>query len=177
MVAITIGAALLFCGALLHRHFAHIKTLDADGKTDKSLPPTKQQVQVVSDTARLESFFWNQSHSNADECFVFSFGAAQWDTEAKGHYLNCEFRATDGEFIDHRDVPVTQEQWSELEKKLRELSLPPYVPPDPDLLDAADSCLEICWTENGNRFTNRYNGEYAHELHTFLMTFIGQITK
>lgn len=173
VVAIAIGATLLLCGALLYRYFARSKSVDADRKPDT--PPLP--IPSVPNTARLYSFFWSQSSENTDTCFVFSFGEAQWNTEAEGHYLNCEFRAPGGDFAEHRDVPVTEEQWSELEATLRELSLPPYAPPSPYLLDATDSCVELCWTENGDRFTNRCNGEYAHALHTFLVTFIGQITK
>ena len=125
----------------------------------------------------LYSFFWSLSHSNADECFVFSFGAAQWDTEVEGHFLNCEFRTLDGDYVEHRDVSVTEERWNELALMLRTISLPPYSPPDLYLLDAANSCVEISWVENGERFTDRFNGEYAHGLHELLVTFIGQITK
>lgn len=74
-------------------------------------------------------------------------------------------------------MPVSDAQWSELEAALRSLTLPSYAPPDPYLMDATDSCVEVCWADNGDRFINRYNGEYAHELRTFLMTFISQITE
>ena len=142
-------------GAVLHRRFARIKTADA---------------------AKLYSFFWNQSSENADACFMFSFGAAQESKEAQGHYLNCEFRAPDGEFVECGDVIVTDKQWSELETVLCGLSLPPYSPPDPYISDAADSRMEICRMKNGERITESLNGEYAHEFHSFLMKFIGQIT-
>lgn len=177
MVAIAIGAALLLCGTLMYRHLVRNVTADTDGQSNKPPTSAEEQIQAISDTARLYSFFWSQSHSNAYECFVFSFGATQWNTESDGHYLNCEFRTSDGEFIEHRDVPVSNEQWVELEDTLRGLSLPPYSPPDPNLTDAANSCVEICWTDDGNRFTNRCNGEYADKLRAFILTFIEQITR
>ena len=176
VVAIAIGTALLVGGVLLYRHFARSKTADT-GHASATLPAfAEQSNRAVPDTARLYSFFWRQSSENADACFAFSLGAAQESAEADGHYLNCTFRAPDGAFVEHRDVPVPEGRWRELEAALRRLALPPYAPPDPHLLDATDSRVEIGWTENGNRFTNRYSGEYAHELRTFLTTFIGQIT-
>ena len=164
VLALVIGAALLLGGGLLYRHLTRTKAAEAEQKT-----------QTVPDTATLYSFFWRQSAENADACFAFSFGAAE-ETEATGHYLSCTFRTPDGEAAEHTDVPVTDTRWNELEAALRRLSLPSYSPPDPHLLDATDSCVAIGWAENGNHFTNRYNGASAHELHAFLMTFIGQIT-
>ena len=165
VILIAVGAAVLLCGAMLYRHLTRTKGTE-----------TEQKVQTVSDTAELYSFAWRQSAENADANFAFSFGAAE-ETEAAGHYLSCTFRTPDGEAVEHTDVPITEAQWSELEAALRSLSLPPYAPPDSYLMDATDSCVEVCWEDNGNRFTNRYNGEYAHELHSFLLTLIGQITE
>ena len=105
---------------------------------------------------------------------MFSFDAAK-EAETAGHYLSCAFRTTDGEAVEYTDVSVTGKQWSELEAALRSLSLPPYAPPDPYLMDATDSCMEVCWEDNGSRYIHRYNGEHARELHSFLLTLIGQI--
>ena len=165
MIWIAVGAAVLLCGTLLYRHLTRIKTAEAEQKT-----------QTVTDTAKLYSFVWHQSAENTDACFMFSFDAAE-EAEAAGHYLSCTFRTPDGEAAEYTDVPVTDAQWHELETALHGLTLPPYAPPDPYLMDATDSCVEVCWTEGGNRFTNRYNGAYAHGLHAFLLTLIGQITE
>ena len=156
-----VGAAVLLCGILLFRHFIRIKTADEEQKT-----------QTVSHTAELYSFVWRQSAENADACFMFSLGTAE---EAAGHYLNCVFRTADGKTAEYTEVPIPDSQWNELEAAVRSLNLPLYAPPDPYLMDAADSCAEVCLTDNGNRFTYRYNGEYAHELYSFLLTLIGQI--
>ena len=164
VILIAVGAVALLCGALLCRRFTRTQTAEAE-----------QQPHAAPDTAELYSFDWRQSAENADACFEFSFGAAE-NTEAAGHSLSCAFRTPDGGIAEYTDVPVTNTQWSELEAELRSLSLPPYASPDPYLLDAADSCMEICWADNGDRFTCRYNGEYAHELHLFLLTLMGQIT-
>ena len=165
VILIAVGAAVLLCGALLYRHLTRTKTAEAE-----------QKVQSVPDTAELCSFFWRQSAENADACFVFSFRAAEEEKTA-GHTLSCTFRTPDGEAVEHTDVPVTDAQWSELEAALRSLTLPSYAPSDPYLMDATDSCVEVCWADNGKRFTCQYNGEYAHELHSFLLTLIGQITE
>ena len=165
VILIAVGAAVLLCGTLLYRHFTRTKGTE-----------TEQKMQPVPDTAELYSFAWHQSAENADACFAFSFGAAE-ETEAAGHYLSCTFRTPDGEAVEHTDVPVSDAQWSELEAALRSLTLPSYAPPDPYLMDATDSCVEVCWEDNGGCFINRYSGKYAHQLHSFLLTLIGQITE
>ena len=162
MILIAVGAAVLLCGTLLYRHLTRTKGTE-----------TEQKTQTVPDMAELYSFAWRQSAENADACFVFSFDAA----EAAGHYLSCTFRTPDGEAVEYTNVPVTNAQWSELEAALRSLTLPSYAPSNPYLMDATDSCVEVCWADNGKRFTCQYNGEYAHELHSFLLTLIGQITE
>ena len=165
VIWITVSAAVLFCGTLLYRHFTRTKGVEAE-----------QKIQTLTDTAKLYSFDWRQSAENADACFMFSFDVAE-ETEAPGHYLSCIFRTPDGETVEYTNVPVPDAQWNELDAELRSLAIPYYVPPDPYLMDATDSCIEVCWADNGKRFTNRYNGEYAHELHLFLLTIIGQITE
>ena len=165
VIWIAAGAVVLLCGTLLCRHLTRTKGTEAE-----------QIKQPVPDTAELYSFAWHQSAENADACFVFSFGMAE-EAEAAGQYFSCTFCTPDGEAAEYTDVPVTDAQWSELEAALRSLTLPPYAPPDPYLMDATDSCVEVCWADNDDRFTNRYNGAYAHQLHSFLLTLIGQITQ
>lgn len=165
VILIAVGAAVLLCGTLLYRHLTRTKGTEAE-----------QKVQTVPDMAELYSFAWHQSAENADACFIFSFSAAE-EAKTAGHTLSCTFRTPDGEAAEYTDVPVADAQWSELEAVLRSLTLPPYAPPDPYLMDATNSCIEVCWENNGSRFTCRYNGEYAHELHSFLLTLIGQITE
>lgn len=106
---------------------------------------------------------------------MFSFGTEE--TEAAGHYFSCTFRTPDGEAVEHTDMSVTNAQRNELKAALHSITLPSYEPPAPYITDATDSCIEVCWADNGNRFSCRYNGEYAHEFHSFLMTLIGQITE
>lgn len=131
----------------------------------------------MPDTAQLYSLFWNQSGSNADKCFVFSFGKAQQKNEDGEHYLNCGFCAEDGEFVECRDVHISKEQWKELDAALHDFALPVYSPPDPYLMDAVCSRVEICLTDNGSRFTGCYDGEYAHEFYEYLTAFIRQIIR
>lgn len=168
--AVTAVGAALPGGTPLSRYFARRRASAAEKR------PGSAPAQAAPDTAKLTSFFWRQTSENADACFVFSLGKAQGDGKAEGHYLNCTFRTPDGETAEYGDVPVTEEQWRRLEGALRGLLLPPYQPPDPDILDASDSCVEICRTGTGGRLADRYDGEHAHELYAFLMTFLGQIT-
>ncbi len=162
---IAIGVTALFCITLLYRHFII-----------KNAAKTKQQVGTLPNTAKLRSFFWHQSAESTDACFTISFDTVK-NKEALKHYFSCAFCAPNGEAAEYTNVPISDARWSELEAELRSLTLPTYAPPYPYLMDATDSCIEVCWENNGNCFFCRYNGEYAHELHSFLLTLIEKIAK
>lgn len=119
-----------------------------------------------TNTPELISFFWNQSHSNADRCFSISFNKAEYDNPG-AHYLNCDFLYDDedDERVNCCDIPIDDKKWKTLEVLLRTVHLPEYFAPDPYLMDATDSRIRIIRKENGNKITTRYNGEYAHELY------------
>ena len=106
--------------------------------------------------------------SSADDSFWFTAGRPQWDTEADGHFLNCEYRAENGNFVERRDAPLTDMQWAELEALVRGLKLAPYEAPDADLLDAPNSDVTITWTDSGEKIKCRYAIEGADALDAFL---------
>ena len=120
--------------------------------------------------ADLYSLFWTRSHSVADECFVFDFGPAEEKEDDKRHYLNGRFCDDNGEYIELCDVPVPDAQWNLLSKVVSALSLPGYTVPDPYLLDAADSKIEITWLNGTEKAKLCCNGEYAHDLRHFIKT-------
>lgn len=128
----------------------------------------------IPKTAVLLEVSMTRTTSSADDSFWFTAGRPQWDTEADGHYLNCEYRAENGEFIERRDAPLTDAQWTELETLVRGLSLAPYEAPDENLLDAPNGEVTITWTDGGEKIRCRYATDGADVLDTFLRELAAQ---
>ena len=126
------------------------------------------QTQAISEAAVLIEVSWIQTAPSADESFRLTAGRPQWEPDAEGHFLNCEFRAEDGEHVDRRDAPISDAQWAELEALLRSLVLAPYTAPDETVLDAANSEVTVTWAENGEKLRCRYAANGADALDTFL---------
>ena len=123
----------------------------------------------VPENAVLKEVSWSQTAMSADECFWFTAGRPQWDTEADGRFLNCEFRAEDGGFVERRDAPLSDAQWTELESLIHTLALLPYTPPDENLLDAANSEITLTWKNGGETVKKRYAGSNADTLYALLL--------
>ena len=116
---------------------------------------------AVPEGAVLKSFAWTRSSSSADESFWFNLGPAQGDAEAAGSFLNCEFHEADGRFVARQDAPLTGEQWAALSETLRPLALPPYTPPEEQLLDGCEGEVTVTWVVDGETIRCRYaDGKY-----------------
>ena len=122
----------------------------------------------VPETAVLLEVSMTRTTSSADDSFWFTAGRPQWDTEAGGHFLNCEYRAENGEFIERRDAPLTDTQWTQLEPLVRGLDLTPCEAPDEDLLDAPNGDVTITWADGSEKIKCRYALDAADALGAFL---------
>ena len=122
----------------------------------------------VPETAVLLEVSMTRTTSSADDSFWFTAGRPQWDTEADGHFLNCEYRAENGNFVERRDATLEDTQWAELETLVRALDLAPYEAPDEDLPDAPNSEVTITWTDGGEKIKCRYAADGADALDAFL---------
>ena len=122
----------------------------------------------VPETAALLEVSWTRTTSSADGSFWFTAGRPQWETDAEGHFLNCEYRAENGETVERRDTPIPDAQWAELEKLVRSLDLAPYAAPDEHLLGAPDSEVTVTWTDGGEKLRCRYAAGGADALDAFL---------
>lgn len=65
---------------------------------------------------------------------------------------------------DTRCPKIPYERWQELSAFLRKAELAPYQAPDPNLLDATDSKLELTWTADGQQITESFDGRSADGL-------------
>lgn len=138
----------------------------------------KQNNRAVEDTAVLTEFSWNQSSSVSYQCFNFYAGNPSFRLPDGKKYLNCQFTDSEHEIIQITDAELTDGQWKTLEDYLRKPAvsdLPQYTAPSSYMLDGDDSCIAVKWTENGESFTNLYNGQNANEFWTFITEFACEI--
>ena len=155
-----------------------------------------EEIQEVSEMAKLVEFSWHQSAMSYDGCFDFRITASEQESAAPRLY--CDY--TDSETGERIEIgeessgfqgfrldgtrtdntvcpPVPLERWEELADFLRSAELSPYSPPEPGLMDATDSKIQVTWRENGEELTNSYSGIYAHELLKLLQDIAGKVSR
>lgn len=144
---------------------------------------------TLPETAALVEFSWHQSAMSHDGCFDFWMKTTEENPEQP--YLYCSY--TDPEtrerielgdemFIyraerqkkggaevtteteNERCPRIPYERWQELSDFLRKAELVPYKAPDPNLLDATDSKLELTWSADGQQITESFDGRSADGL-------------
>lgn len=144
---------------------------------------------ALPETATLVEFSWHQSAMNYDGCFDFWMKTTEENSETP--YLYCSYtdpetrerielgdemfiyragrQKKDGaemttETEDERCPKITYERWQELSAFLKNAELAPYQSPDPNLLDATDSKLELTWSADGQQITETFDGRSADGL-------------
>lgn len=155
-----------------------------------------EEIQEVSEMAELVEFSWHQSAMNYDGCFDFRITSSEQESAAPRLY--CDY--TDPETGERIEVgeecsgfqgsgldgtrtdsaacpPVPLERWEELADFLHTAELSPYHSPEPGLMDATDSKIQVTWREDGEKFTNSYSGIYAHELLKLLQDIAGEVSR
>lgn len=155
-----------------------------------------EEIREVSEMAELVEFSWHQSAMSYDGCFDFRITASEQESAAPRLYCDYTDPETgerieigeessgfqgfrlDGTRTDNAACPpVPLERWEELADFLRKAELSPYSPPEPGLMDATNSNIQVTWRENGEKFTNSYNGIYAHELLKLLQDIAGEVSR
>ena len=154
------------------------------------------KIREVSEMAELVEFSWHQSAISYNGCFDFQITSSEQESAAPRLYCDYtdpetgerielgeessgfqEFRL-DGTRTDNTACPpVSLERWEELADFLRRAELSPYSPPEPGLMDATDSKIQVTWQEDGEKFTNSYSGIYAHELLKLLQDIAGEVSR
>lgn len=152
-----------------------------------------EEIREVSEMAELVEFSWHQSAMSYDGCFDFQITSSEQESAAPRLYCSYTDPET-GERIEIGEEssgfqgfrldgtrtdsvacpPVPLERWEELADFLRTAELSPYHPPEPGLMDATDSKIQVTWQEGGEKFTNSYSGIYAHELLKLLRDIAGE---
>ena len=130
----------------------------------------------VSESAKLTRFYWNQSALSVIDSFSFSLrGTTQPFNQAKEIYFSYRYSTERNGLISRVDVSVPEEQaqafFDRLGKELRAQALPMYHVPGAHVHDATDSHIAATWSDDGQSFTNSYNGEGAQSIYTLLVEF------
>lgn len=165
-------------------------------ESGKTTEGESEKIREVSDMAELMEFSWHQSAMSFSDCFDFQIKTAEGKPAAPRLY--CDYTDTEtGERIELGEEssgfqgfrldgtrtdntacpPVPLERWEELADFLRKAELSPYSPPEPGLMDATNSNIQVTWRENGEKFTNSYSGVYAHELLKLLQDIAGEVSR
>lgn len=165
-------------------------------ESGKTTEGESEKIREVSDMAELMEFSWHQSAMSFSDCFDFQIKTAEGKSAAPRLY--CDYTDTEtGERIELGEEssgfqgfrldgtrtdntacpPVPLERWEELADFLRKAELSPYSPPEPGLMDATNSNIQVIWRENGEKFTNSYSGVYAHELLKLLQDIAGEVSR
>ncbi len=154
-------------------------------------------IREVSKMAELVEFSWHQSAMSFSDCFDFRIKTTEGESAAPRLYCDYTDQST-GERIQlgepdtgfqgfsmvQKDPEaqratwpaVPLERWAELADFLRKAELSPYRPPDPNLLDATNSIIEVTWRDGGEEFTNRCSGFDAHDLLELLQDIAGEVS-
>lgn len=86
------------------------------------------------------------------------------ESESEGKIKAENESAVNEETEDTRCPKIPHERWQELSDFLRKAELAPYKAPDPNLLDATDSKLELTWSADGQQLTESFDGRSADGL-------------
>lgn len=141
----------------------------SDWESESASDPEQASVRSIPETADLVEFSWHQSAMSHDGCFDFWMKTTEEDPETP--YLYCSY--TDPETRERIELgdemfkncpTIPYERWQELADFLRKAELAPYKAPDPNLLDATDSKLELTWSADGQKITESFDGRSADSL-------------
>ena len=160
----------------------------------KPIESESGEMRKVSEMAELVEFSWHQSAMSYDGCFDFQITSSEQESAAPRLYCSYSDPETyerieigeessgfqgfglDGTQTDSAACPpVPLERWEELADFLHTAELSPYHPPEPALMDATDSKIQVTWQEDGEKFSNSYSGIYAHELLKLLQDIVGEV--
>lgn len=155
--------------------------------------PEQLSARSLPETASLVEFSWHQSAMSHDSCFDFWMKTTEENSEQP--YLYCSYtdpetrerielgdemfiyrigrQKKDGDEVttetkDERCPRIPYERWQELSAFLKNAELAPYRSPDPNLLDATDSKLELTWSADGQQLTESFDGRSADGLFELL---------
>ena len=169
--------ALAAAGVLLYRHFVTDRIMDGGDMTNPFL--SQEEVSpLLPEEGKLVSLFWLRSAMSYDDSYRFSLSGGP-----DAPMIECSFAEEGGNAGDrlelgeedgasdesHSPAPVSRERWEQVERLLRETSLPAYRPPEANLSDAETDRIDVAWREaDGTEHSAAFDGTDAAPLLTLL---------
>ena len=150
--ALTVLAA---AGVLLYRHFVTDRIMDGGDMTNPFLSQ-EDKFSLLPEGGELVSLFWLRSAMSCDDSSRFFLSGGP-----DAPVLECSFAEENGNAGDRLELgeenwasgelnspaPVSRVRWEQVEQLLREMSLPAYQSPDPNLSDAETDRIDVTWKE------------------------------
>ena len=165
--------ALAAAGVLLYRHFVTDRIMDGGDMTNPFL--SQEEVSpLLPEDGELVSLFWLRSVMSYDDSYRFSLSGGP-----DAPMLECSFADEKGNAGDRLELggddpktgeqyapaPISRECWEQAERLLREMFLPAYQPPDPNLSDAETDRIDVTWREaDGTEGSAAFDGTDAAPL-------------
>ena len=165
--------ALAAAGILLYRHFVTDRIMDGGNMTNPFL--SQEEVSpLLPEDGELVSLLWQRNAMSYDDGYRFSLGGGpdapvlecSFAEEAGNAGARLELGEEDWASGETRSpAPVSRERWEQAERMLRELSLPAYQSPDPNLSDAETDRIDVTWREaDGTEHSAAFDGTDAAPL-------------
>lgn len=180
LIAALVLAALLIVGILILRVYAFYHVMDRGMEWGmegtKPVEGETPEIREVSEMTELVEFSWRSFAIGTNN---FQFHIVCTGQEPSGPRLYCDYVDQEtGEQIEIGDEhnsracpTVPSARWEDLADFLRKTQLPPFSPPDTARLaadgiiaDVSVSEIKTIWREDGEVFTNSYDGHDAGEL-------------
>ena len=136
----------------------------------------KEELHEVNETSTLAGIYWDQNAALERNCFSFLLDeqTLQFRSE-KQMYFSYRYQSNNGETVFRKNAVIAPEKaqtyLSSIEKELRALELPIYLP-SVQQQDTMDSCITATWADGNTLFVNRYDAkDVQSELYDLLVEF------
>ena len=166
-------AALAAAGVLLYRHFVTDRIMDGGDMTNPFLTQEGMS-RLLPEDGEFVSLLWVRNAMRSDDCYRFFLSggpdAAAFECsaadESGGNGDRLELGGDVSETGEVRcAAPISHERWQQVERMLRETSLPVYQSPDPNLSDAETNRISIVWRQkDGTESSAAFDGTDADPL-------------
>lgn len=164
-LAVLLLAAVAAAGVRLYRHFVADRVMDG-GDMENPFLAEEEVWPLLPEDCTLVFLSWSQNAMSYDDSYRFSLGGGP-----ETPYMACFFTA-DGRRLElgteetetGEEAPgaaLSREKWEQVERLLREMSLPRYQSPEPGLSDAVTNCLSLVRMRDGQRETVDFDGTDA----------------
>lgn len=167
------GAVLIAAALLAYRHFVTDRIMDG-GNMENPFVEDGKVLDVLPEDSALKALDWSQSNMSYDDCYSFSLRGGpdepviecSFSDPGASEYGRLEIGGDDET---SQALPVSPERWAQVESLLKNMTLPSFEAPEPELADAAANALSIeRIASDGSVSSVELDGSSADELYSLL---------